>query len=387
MPRLLPLLFLLGAASAQAETFYFPHFADGSGFKMLFVITNNSDSVASGTLSVFDPQGSHSTLPFEQDNMAVVPLSLPSRGSVLLRSLGTSNPLKSGFVRVEIDQDLASGLAIFQMDSGIEAGVLPSKTANRFSLFVENTSSLSTGVAIMGEDSSSIELTLYGLDGAEVESREFQLPGRQAARFLSELMPGYPTFQGSLELESESAFAVLGIRFGGSVLSTLPVNTLSKLWRGLIVAPESRCSDYSSQDYLVYPASVEGLIVDEIGGIYGPYTGTCFESTSETDIEHIVARSEAHDSGLCAADDETKRSFASDILNLALASPTVNRSQKSDKDAAEWLPELNQCWFANRVLQVRAKYSLTIDQEEADALEAVLSQCASTEIIVPACVQ
>ena len=57
-----------------------------------------------------------------------------------------------------------------------------------------------------------------------------------------------------------------------------------------------------------------------MGGIvYGPYTGTWFDSTSETDIEHIVARSEAHDSGLCAADEATRRRFASDLLNLTLA--------------------------------------------------------------------
>ena len=30
-------------------------------------------------------------------------------------------------------------------------------------------------------------------------------------------------------------------------------------------------------------------------------TGTWFNDITETDIEHIVARSEAHDSGLCAA--------------------------------------------------------------------------------------
>ena len=57
--------------------------------------------------------------------------------------------------------------------------------------------------------------------------------------------------------------------------------------------------------------------------------------------EHIVARSEAHDSGLCAADSETRREFASDPLNFTLASPAVNRSQKSGKDAAEWLPDCN----------------------------------------------
>ena len=116
-----------------------------------------------------------------------------------------------------------------------------------------------------------------------------------------------------------------------------------------------------------------------MGGIvYGPYAGTWFESTSQTDIEHIIARSEAHDSGLCAADAATKRRFASDLLNLTLASPSVNRSQKSGKDAAEWLPDLNQCWFASRVVEVRQRYGLTIDRREGDVLEVILSSCTST---------
>ena len=79
-------------------------------------------------------------------------------------------------------------------------------------------------------------------------------------------------------------------------------------WRGIVIAPEQRCSPYSSEDYS-YPQSVEQEIVDQIGQIYGPYTGMCFTSTRETDIEHIVARSEAHDSGLCAADAETRQAI------------------------------------------------------------------------------
>ena len=91
--------------------------------------------------------------------------------------------------------------------------------------------------------------------------------------------------------------------------------------------------------------------MEEMGGIiYGPYTGRWFESTRETDIEHIVARSEAHDSGLCAVDPATRERFASDLLNLTLASPTVNRQQKSAYDVAEWLPDLNQCWYVDRVV-------------------------------------
>ena len=153
-------------------------------------------------------------------------------------------------------------------------------------------------------------------------------------------------------------------------------------WRDLMVAPEYRCSPYDSDDY-PYSQSVENRIVEAMNGlIYGPYTGTHFEDTSQTDIEHIVARSEAHDSGLCAANAETKKRFASDLLNLTLASPEVNRHQKSGKDAAEWLPDLNQCWFADRVVQVRQEYELTIDETEAAALETVLSGCSSVDMVI-----
>ena len=58
---------------------------------------------------------------------------------------------------------------------------------------------------------------------------------------------------------------------------TQPTN----MWRGLAVAPEDRCSDYDSNDYR-YSPSVEPRIVDAQGGIYGPYTGSWFESIKDT---------------------------------------------------------------------------------------------------------
>lgn len=155
-------------------------------------------------------------------------------------------------------------------------------------------------------------------------------------------------------------------------------------WRDLTIAPESRCSPYDRENYR-YPQSIEEKIVDGIGKIYGPYTGRCFSSTLETDIEHIVATSEAHDSGLCAADLDTRRQFATDLLNLALAAPEVNQGQKSGKDAAEWLPRQNACWFAGRVVEVRRKYNLTINFAEVAALERVLTNCDSTAMIVQNC--
>lgn len=156
-------------------------------------------------------------------------------------------------------------------------------------------------------------------------------------------------------------------------------------WRGLLVAPEHRCSAYDKKRDYPYPQSIEQAIVRRLGGVYGPYNDTCFASTRQTDIEHIVATSEAHDSGLCARDRATRARFASDLRNLTLASPRVNRHQKSGKDAGEWLPARNRCWFAARVVEVRRAYGLTIDRREAMALERILAGCDSTDMQPMAC--
>ena len=78
----------------------------------------------------------------------------------------------------------------------------------------------------------------------------------------------------------------------------------AETWRGLELEPEHqhRCSPYDKKRHYPYPQSVERDIVRGLGAVYGPYTGTCFGSTRDTDIEHIVAACEAHHSGLCGRD-------------------------------------------------------------------------------------
>ena len=41
---------------------------------------------------------------------------------------------------------------------------------------------------------------------------------------------------------------------------------------------------------------------------------------------------------------------------VSLATPELNRNQKGDRDAAEWLPDQNRCWFAARIVAVRQEY-------------------------------
>lgn len=164
----------------------------------------------------------------------------------------------------------------------------------------------------------------------------------------------------------------------GVVLTLLLLFTGSihaETWMGLEIAPEDRCSEYNRDRDYRYSQSLEPQILEQMGGeIRCRYTGQGYNTLSETDIEHVVAISEAHDSGLCAADAETRRTFVRDFDNLTLADPQVNRYEKGAKDAAEWLPELNRLWFVETVIKVKKKYGLTVDRAEMEALAGVLAE-------------
>ena len=160
---------------------------------------------------------------------------------------------------------------------------------------------------------------------------------------------------------------------------------------GLVVEPEYRCSEYDRRRDYTYPRTIErdiarvaGYQVDTEGNIIPAFPSRYmpdlhFTSVLATDIEHIVAAAEAHDSGLCRADRDTRRRFARDLDNLTLAHPQVNRWQKSDKDAGEWLPRVNQTWYATTIVLVKRKYGLSIDAQERDALAGILGPTCTEE--------
>lgn len=76
-------------------------------------------------------------------------------------------------------------------------------------------------------------------------------------------------------------------------------------------ADDPSCERYVRQDYdSNREGNLEAEIIAELGGIYSPYTDEWFVKATETDIEHIVAASEAHRSGMCLeARADERRSF------------------------------------------------------------------------------
>ena len=159
----------------------------------------------------------------------------------------------------------------------------------------------------------------------------------------------------------------------------------SPTWMGLRVCEEGGREGYDRDAFGSAYSSLEDEIIEALpksdGQVYTPYTCTLFEiradGTAATDIEHIVALAEAYDSGLA---ESQFRTFAGDIDNLTIADPTVNRRQKSDRDAGEWEPPENRGWFAARVVAVKQKYGLSVNAAERDALQAMLSSDPSRTI-------
>ena len=153
-----------------------------------------------------------------------------------------------------------------------------------------------------------------------------------------------------------------------------------ELFFGLKVEPEDTCAEYNTAEY-PYGTTLDVIKSNELGGIFGAYENRCFDTYKDVDVEHLVAKKEAHDSGLCAADAQTKINFTNDLENIALASSTVNRS-KGARDPAEWLPEHSVCWYVWQVLHIKRKYDLTIDDDEKTAIEEVLQDCAIEDLVL-----
>lgn len=125
-------------------------------------------------------------------------------------------------------------------------------------------------------------------------------------------------------------------------------------------------------------AGTQGCIV-LAGTLADPYAGETYDfdrSANAVDIDHVVARSNAWQTGAFKFDEETLKEFGNDPLNLLAVSSSLNR-QKGDGDAATWLPpnKSYRCEYVARQIAVKHKYDLWVVPAEKDAMERVLGNC------------
>ena len=120
------------------------------------------------------------------------------------------------------------------------------------------------------------------------------------------------------------------------------------------------------------------------GQLLDPFSGKVitFSSTkSNIDIDHVVALSNAWQTGAAYFDKTKRAAIANDPLNLIAVDAKLNR-QKSDGDAATWLPPLKnyRCDYVARQVAVKAKYGLWVTQPEKSAIINLLEMCEGQKL-------
>lgn len=119
------------------------------------------------------------------------------------------------------------------------------------------------------------------------------------------------------------------------------------------------------------------------GKLNDPYTNTTIDfkrgrkSSDLIPIDHVVALGDAWYSGAYQWDADRRRNFANDPINLQATNRESN-TQKSAKNAAEWLPPNTayQCEYVGRQITIKSTYGLSVTPAEKNAMEKVLATCS-----------
>jgi len=118
------------------------------------------------------------------------------------------------------------------------------------------------------------------------------------------------------------------------------------------------------------------------GRLDDPYTAKTIAFTrgastsADVQIDHVVALSDAWQKGAQQLSAERREELANDPLELLAVDGPANQ-QKSDGDAATWLPANKpfRCQYVARQIAVKKKYGLWVTQAEKDTMLRVLSVC------------
>ena len=230
-----------------------------------------------------------------------------------------------------------------------------------------------------------------------------------------------------MRLRTPSILALAGSLAVGVVIGAGPAAAadsiaVADLMASITVAPENT-SPYS-RDYFQHWIDADGngcdtraeVLIAESEVPTGPgcptirtgqwrsyYDGAVWTLASDVDIDHMIPLSEAWDSGAQLWTPEQRRDFANDLgyaASLVAVTDNVNQS-KGDRDPAEltrppaewtgnlaeWMPPAPEatCRYIGDWVAVKYRWSLSVDQTEADVINGLLSgSCAGATVERPA---
>ena len=139
---------------------------------------------------------------------------------------------------------------------------------------------------------------------------------------------------------------------------------------------------------ITYRAKTRNCVV-ETGTLVDRYSGETINfvkgniSSMEVQIDHVVALSNAWQTGAFKLSADQRKALSNDPLNLFAVKGRLN-SQKGNGDAATWLPPLKSFRYSYVAQQVaeKAKYSLWVTAPEKAAMVSILAKCPTQKVPV-----
>jgi len=139
---------------------------------------------------------------------------------------------------------------------------------------------------------------------------------------------------------------------------------------------------------IVYKSGTRNCVVAS-GTLVDRYSGETINfvrgniTSMEVQIDHVVALSNAWQTGAFKLSADQRKALANDPLNLFAVKGRLN-SQKGDGDAATWLPPQKsfRCAYVAQQIALKAKYSLWVVAPEKVAMSAILAKCPLQKVPV-----
>jgi hypothetical protein len=125
------------------------------------------------------------------------------------------------------------------------------------------------------------------------------------------------------------------------------------------------------------------------GMLADPYSGSAIHfqrgaNSTQVQIDHVVALGDAWQTGAQQWTASQRLGYANDPLVLLAVDGGLNE-QKSDSDAASWLPPNKdfRCGYVARQIAIKTKYRLWVTAPERAAMAGVLSTCPGQTLPAP----
>jgi hypothetical protein len=252
MPPVRALLVDPGPVGLATTTALFAHVAVGGGWNTVFTFVNTGSTDISGNLILTANDGTPLSVvladpaagtqagttggPVEAVGSSV-PISIPVGGITVMAAtpVGSSDPTKTGWARIESSGGQIGGVATFQLfDSNgnltTAAGVLSADAVSAATIPVDNDNAQNRQVGYALANPSNVPLTIKAvvLDNAGNVQKSFTIqlaPGAQTAAFLWQNDASFLKFRGTLVLISQSStnFSVTSLVQNGSLYTAIPV--------------------------------------------------------------------------------------------------------------------------------------------------------------------